>query len=222
MHPNIRDFVSHQAELEARIRLMPSLPSVICLNETFLDKSIRTISLNGYMLVSRRDRQDDSGWGGICCFARNDFASNIVHVETSRDAERQWHELHSSCGPFLLVNQYRPPHYGETLSIDSLDDDMASFHCNTFGTIILGDFNVHNKAWLKYSSHDSPEGYALQNFCQRHGFQNYVTMPTRGNHLLDLVLSDLADHVRCEVLPPISDHNLVLAFVSIRYEVGER
>ena len=99
---------------------------------------------------------------------------------------------------------------------------MVSFNCNTFGTIILGDFNVHNKAWLKYSSHDSPEGYALQNFCQRHGFQNYVTMPTRGKHLLDLVLSDLADHVRCEVLPPISDHNLVLTFVSIRYELGER
>ena len=47
-------------------------------------------------------------------------------------------------------------------------------------------------------------------------------MPTRGNYLLNLVLSDLADHVRCEVLPPISDHNLVLTFVSIRYEVGER
>ena len=92
----------------------------------------------------------------------------------------------------------------------------------TFATIILGDFNIHTKAWLKFSSYDSPEEYAIQNFCQRHEFQNYVMMPTRGNHLLDLVLSDLADLVRCEVLPSISDHNLILTFVSIRYEVGER
>ena len=89
LHLNIRGFLSHKSELKARIRLMPSLPTLICLNETFLDKSLDNIVLDGYSLISRRDRQDDSGWGGICCFALTDFASNIVCISTSSVAERQ-------------------------------------------------------------------------------------------------------------------------------------
>ena len=89
LHLNIRGFLGHKSELEARIRLMPSLPTLICLNETFLDKSLDNIVLDGYPLISRRDRQDDSGWGGICCFALTDFASNIVCISTSSEAECQ-------------------------------------------------------------------------------------------------------------------------------------
>ena len=39
LHCNIRGFISHRAELEGQLRLLPTLPSVICLNETFLDES---------------------------------------------------------------------------------------------------------------------------------------------------------------------------------------
>ena len=90
-------------------------------------------------------------------------------VGTSETAERQVHILHTSCGPFLLINQYRPPHHGEVESIQSLYEDMAIYGRDVFGSIIVGDFNVHNKQWLKFSSHNSPEGYALQNFCRNHG-----------------------------------------------------
>ena len=137
LHLNIRGFLSHKSELEARIRLMPSLPTLICLNETFLDKSLDNIVLNGYSLISRRDRQDDSGWGGICCFALTDFASNIVCISTSSEAERQWHVLHISCKSFLLVNQYRLPHHSEISSIDSLEDELSIFSLDVFGIIMI-------------------------------------------------------------------------------------
>ena len=127
--------------------------------------------------------------------------------------------LHTSCEPFLLITQYRPPHYGEISSIDSLEDELNIFSLDVFGTIMIGDFNVHNKQWLKFSSHDSPEGYALQQLCQRQGFCNYVNSPIRGQHLLDLVLSDLTDCVYCQVLLPISDHNLVFTELSVNYEI---
>ena len=118
----------------------------------------------------RHNKYYCSGWGGICCFSLTVFASNIVCISTSSEAERQWHVLHTSCGPFLLVTQYRPPHYGEISSIDSLEDELNIFSLDVFGTIMIGDFNVHNKQWLKFSCHDSPEGYALQQLCQRQGF----------------------------------------------------
>ena len=41
--------------------------------------------------------------------------------------------------------------------------------------------------------------------------------PTRKEHLLDLVMSDLADSMHCQVLSPIADHNLVLTVLSIQY-----
>ena len=127
LHLNIRGFTSHQKELEARIELMTSSPTIVCLNETFLDQSFRSIFLDGYTLVSRRDRQDNSSWGSIYCFALDDFASSIVLVGTSETAERQDHILHTSCAPLVLINQYRPPHYGEVESIQSLYEDMAIY-----------------------------------------------------------------------------------------------
>ena len=104
-------------------------------------------------------------------FALEDFASGIVLIGTSDVAERQCHILHTSCEPFLLINQYRPPHYGEVLSIQSMYDDMRSYGLDVFGTLIIGDFNVHNKQWLEFSFHDPPEGYALRNFYRQHALR---------------------------------------------------
>ena len=61
LHYNIRGFLSHRAELEIQISLLSSRSCLIFLNETFLDKSIQTVSLPGYRLIARRDRTDDSG-----------------------------------------------------------------------------------------------------------------------------------------------------------------
>ena len=38
MHSNDREFISRVAELSARLRLMKSKPSVLCLTETWADK----------------------------------------------------------------------------------------------------------------------------------------------------------------------------------------
>ena len=52
--------------------------------------------------------------------------------------------------------------------------------------------------------------------CNDRGFRQLVKEPTRINHLLDLVLSDLDESVlKATVLPQIADHNLVLLEVDI-------
>ena len=55
-HINIRELLSHAAELEAQIQLMEERPSIITLNERFLDNSVEDFTISGYILVSRRDR----------------------------------------------------------------------------------------------------------------------------------------------------------------------
>ena len=59
----------------------------------------------------------------------------------------------------------------------------------------------------------------FSNYVSGKAFCNYVNSPTRGQHLLDLVLSDLADCVYCQVLPPIADYNPVFTELSVIYEI---
>ena len=58
LHINIRSFSGHAAELNALVQLRKIPPAIVCLNETWLDKSTEQVELNGYQLTARRDRQD--------------------------------------------------------------------------------------------------------------------------------------------------------------------
>ncbi len=79
------------------------------------------------------------------------------------------------------------------------------------GTIFVGDFNVHHRRWLIHSNKNSLEGKLLYDISVDFGLKQGVREPTRGNHLLDLVLSDMLSMSAIQVLPPIADHNFVLA-----------
>ena len=56
----------------------------MCLNETLLlgERAMPTIVLKGYSVVSRLDRPDIFGWGGIALFAKRSYEC-IVHVGDS-------------------------------------------------------------------------------------------------------------------------------------------
>ena len=73
--------------------------------------------------------------------------------------------------------------------------------------------NVHNAAWLPYSSGTSPEGRELQAWCLESGFEERVRKPTRGNYLLDLCLTDMGSKVRANVVAGISDHDAVFGSI---------
>ena len=133
-----------------------------------------------------------------------------MHPHLKRRNERGTYVLHSNAGPVLLGLWYRPPAYGEVDSISSLDDEMRQNSDNVIGTVLVGDFNVHHKEWLRFSSGTTPEGRRLFQVCvEQHGLVQCVGSPTRGNHLLDLVLTNFPKQMSTEVLPSISDHKVV-------------
>ena len=213
VHLNIHGFVSHRIELEVRLHML-GYPPLVGLTETFLDKSAKSLELHGYTLVSRLDRRNGQHCGGIALFARSDVAESIVHVGDSDLHERSWHMLHSDLGPILLGLWYRRPAYGEVASIKALDDEIKQHATTAIGIMLIGDFNVHHKSWLKYSHSTTPEGRELFGKCCLYGLAECVRQPTRGQYLLDLVLTDLEDAVSCEVLPGLSDHCVVLSRLS--------
>ena len=57
LHLNLRGYLSHIAETTAILRGMEQKPFLVTLNETFLNKAIEHVELEGYQLLARRDRE---------------------------------------------------------------------------------------------------------------------------------------------------------------------
>ena len=85
---NIRCLLSNFAELCVQVKAVD--PHLILLQETWLNKSVEEISIPGYNIISRRDRNENENRGGIITFARHDV-HNIVCIKKSANAERAWH-----------------------------------------------------------------------------------------------------------------------------------
>ena len=210
LHVNIRGWTSHAAELTARIRLMGQKPDLICVNETFLNRTTEHISIEGYSLIARRDRSDGRKCGGIAAFAASNISQRVTLVESSENAERVWLLVHANQGPHLVGVWYRPPNPGEVATIDTFKTELDALEGLSLGTIVLGDLNVHNKRWLRHSSANTTEGAALKQACDEAGLTQKVRKPTRNEHLLDLVLTNIPG-TTTKVAPGIADHKLVTA-----------
>ena len=63
-------------------------PSFVALNETLLDESSPQVTLEGYVLLSRRDRRDGRKGGGVLLFGKPEVATSVVFLEHSETDER--------------------------------------------------------------------------------------------------------------------------------------
>ena len=221
LHVNIRGFMSKVAELTARLRLLKSSPTLVCLNETFLDASTKEVELEGYVLVARRDRRDGRQCGGVAVFALASQADYVTLVKDSDTCERLWMMVHSHAGPHLICVWYRPPVQGEIATINSLRTEWQELQPSAIGTIIVGDLNIHHRKWLRKSARNTAEGEELRQFCVDFGMQQKVRKATREKYTLDLVITDV-DGVKSKVLPPISDHSLVLAELDLEVPESQK
>ena len=210
---NIRSLVRNVGELIGRIKLMDREPDIICLNETWLDKSIKSVSIDGYVCVGRRDRKSGQKCGGIATYARSGLATQITLLEDSMSAERQWLLIHADQGPILLCNWYRPP--DDATSVETLEEEWQRHAEVALKRIIVGDLNLHQRSWLRHSSGDIPLGKEMREKMSRMGLSQIVKEPTRNDHLLDLVLTDCED-VTAAVCGKITDHRLVLTTMRAR------
>ena len=211
---------SKLAELVARIRTAEQRPTILCINETFLDKATQHVSLEGYELIARQDRDDGQERGGVAVFASTTARLAITPVAVSEQAERIWLTIHANNGPILLGAWYRPPCRGEVASINSFETELQQHLPNHIGAIITGDLNVHSKKWLKFSSGgETIEGSRLKAVCAIAGLKQLVRQPTRQKNLLDLVLAcpQIASATATTVLPRIADHAVVQA--SLKFHV---
>lgn len=207
---NMRGWISNVAALTAQLVMMTVLPDVVAITETHLDKSTESICLENYLLVCRRDRQTCEKGGGVALFVKESISKQITALGNSQEDERIWALLHSNQGALFVGCWYRPPHQGEVDSIERFAEEVEDRSVAAMGTIVVGDMNVHNASWLVHSNGSSAEGRRLYDVCSVKNFRQCVREPTRNEYLLDLVLTEIGA-CKCNVLPNVSDHNMVLA-----------
>ena len=217
MHVNIQGLRSHLAELCAVIRLSAAPPDIVCVNETFLDEGIEEIALEGFDVVGRRDRShngDERKCGGVIVYARSAIANHVTLISISGESERLWLQMHTNNGPYLLCAWYRPPVQGEVDSITSFDAELDQLRGNVLGTLLVGDLNLHLKRWLVHSANNTKEGELMRDICLKTGLRQMVREPTRGDHLLDLVVTDI-ESTSVFITSQIADHCVITARLNL-------
>ena len=216
-HLNVNGFDVHAHFLES-VLFLHQYPEFVALTETHLRPVVvQDIELSGYKIVSRRDRPVCRGpSGGVALFARADVHSNIVSISSSNEIEAIWHTIHCDIGPILLGVWYRRPDPGEVCSVQSFDHELELHSAGHIATVIVGDMNCHHEEWLTHSHGTTREGKLLEQVAASHGLKQKVRQPTRGQYLLDLVLTDLQS-LSCIVVPGVleNDHRATIASVAI-------
>ena len=217
LHINIQGLRSHRAELCAALRIEKPTPDIVCINESFLDEGTEELEIEGYRLVGQRDRSysgDKRRCGGIIMYAREAIADHVTLMSISSTAERMWVLMHTSLGPYLLCSWYRPPVQGEVQSINDFDAEYKQLQGCALGFILLGDLNLHSKRWLRFSSGNTAEGEKMREVCLEYRFRQLVKEPTRGEHLLDVCISNI-ESASVKVGGKIADHASVIAKLNL-------
>lgn len=142
---NVRSLFNKFAEFEVVVDKM--LPDIICLNETWLCKSIpdSLISLDNYHLF-RHDQSTPKKGGGLCIYSRKklkiDPDSQKELYLCNKNIELQALEIKlPQTKPIFLLNTYRPPTGKIQEAIDALQGALNSLP-NNAEIYLLGDLNV--------------------------------------------------------------------------------
>ena len=125
---------------------------------------------------------------------------------------------------FLLLCAYQSPSSSMCLVFDSIlsnIDEVLSIKPSA--VFVFGDFNVHHKVWLTYSSGTDSSGELCYNFCISNDVTQMVHFPTRisdcDSHspaLLDLFISSGTSICSTMAFPPFGNPDHVVS-VSIDF-----
>ena len=79
-----------------------------------------------------------------------------MHLGNSEVAGHSWHITFSATDPLLFGAWYLRISNAEAVSIKCLDREIREHGRDTMGTIPLGDKNVHEASWCKFSERTNP------------------------------------------------------------------
>ena len=216
MEVNIRGLRSNIGELSNLC--LEKKPTIVIAVETFLDSTVQDgadfISIPGYTMCCRRDRTGTSG-GGIAVYSLEGVAIHHDPQRDPKDLELMWLSVSLQSKKLLIGALYRPPSANNDI-IEYLDTNTIP-KIEEFGAhsvMLVGDFNVHHEDWLGSRNTDSAGRRMLQ-IASGLGLDQIVNQPTRGDQILDLVLTDIPASSSTLANVGTSDHNPVLVKLDV-------
>ena len=221
---NIRGLRSNFADCESFLE--SNSPDILALCETNLDDSINSgnFSVRGYLPLIRK--VSGTRMHGLAVYVKDrlPFARDLS-LEHSADPYLCFGLalLHSVSYFFFL---YRSPSSALCTVFDSISstiDKVLSINPSA-NIFVFGDFNIHHKNWLTYSSGNDQPGELCYNFFISNDLTRMVNFPTRipdcyshGPALLELFLSSDARICSTMAFPPLGNSDHVVVSVSIDF-----
>lgn len=107
------------------------------------------ITLVGYS-IERKDRADESKWGGCLIYYKNGIALQRWQVLEPTEHEIMVARVKLRSGTLLLSLLYRPPSLdSEAINWHTEDLDDLRSRTNATTTLLIGNYNGHHKEWLQ-------------------------------------------------------------------------
>jgi len=191
-------------------------PSLVFVTESWLDSSVTDgmIDPQGLYCVYRHDRPFRVGGGVLALVSRCFQSYQIAIPDQFCRTEVECFEIISDLGSFRFIVVYRPPDFN-ACGRDYMKQlsGCLRFLCDTDKIItIVGDTNLPHIDWSFRTASDDDIHSLFLKLCDDFGFMQFVSEPTRGEKILDLVLSN-DPHIVCnlQVSAPFSnsDHSMV-------------
>lgn len=185
-------------------------PDIIMITETWAKEEINDaeLKLEDYEIF-RNDRKHAKG-GGCLIYCKSSInAVPCTELTNTENTETVWYKIKCIDSQLLVGVCYLSPSASDEEE-KALHDLITSVCENRNDVLICGDFNHRTIDWDRL--HSQAEGrkfldLTLDNFLVQH-----VKEPTRGENILDLVLTSDENMVEClQVREPFgtSDHNVI-------------
>jgi len=164
---------------------------VLCVSETWLDSTVpnSVIAPTGYS-VFRHDCLTRGG--GVAVFSRNDVSvENVAIPQCFEDIKVVCIDIKIKGSIYKIIGYYRPSGFS-TADYEYIQNSIRCFQhlCSTHHTVvIMDDFNMPLVDWDLYSGPDTRMYSAFLHFINNYGLHQYVNNPTRGDKILDIVMS---------------------------------
>lgn len=189
---------------------------LVFVNETWLTNSISYSELlhEGYTIF-RKDRTDRRG-GGVLIAAKSSLFRSVKNIPstTTTNLELISAEFETFSGQkILLTSLYRPDHDDETWQASFnhfLDETCSKYNF----MLICRDMNFPKILWDPTQHLSGASEKAFVDSLDDHFLTKHNSTPTRGNKILDLVISSVPEQVGVtDVVLPIdaemfTDHSI--------------
>lgn len=192
-------------------------PSVVLGSESWLNTDVMNSEIFPDCYTCYRKDRNSLG-GGVFILVDSTISSCEVNVDVGT-CEAVWCQLMLDNGKALSVcSFYRPPQSSAgVLSQLAQSAEMIKSDCMVIG----GDFNLPTVEWSHKPCSPAAARCSVQemeSLIDVFSLHQFVREPTRGNNILDLILTNTPEIVlSTTVIPGISDHRAVISEMKLGY-----